>query len=104
MPIMASLPGKELGLLGTICRLPDLPCPLDGRLGDAPRFASAVVSVPMDIIESDLPCRCPLLLLPKPPLGGTGDLRSPAVEGVLSDNAGLWPRSCGSGIWDAKED
>jgi hypothetical protein len=83
-------PGWELGLPGTICRLPDLACPLDVRLGDAPLFrpVSVAASVPIDMMDSDLPCPCPLVLLPDAAFGGAGDLSSPVVEGVLRDSVG----------------
>jgi hypothetical protein len=104
-----SVPGYEgFGLPGTICRLPDLACPLDGLWlwGAVPRSlpVSVAASAPIDIIDSDLPCLCPLVLLPNVPLGDMGDFRSPMVEGVFNDNAGRCPRTWAGGGCDAKDD
>ena len=98
--------GYELGLPGTTCRLADLPCPLGGCLICIPRswLVSVPASVLSDMIDSDLPCFFPLVLLPIAPLGGTGGRRSPAVERVCSDRLGRCPRRGGGGIWEAKDE
>jgi hypothetical protein len=56
------------------------------------------------MIDNDLPCVCPLVLLPNAAPGGTGDLRSPIVEGVLSDRAGRCPRKWDGGFWDTNDE
>jgi hypothetical protein len=106
MPTALFILGYEFGLPGTTCRLADRPCPLAGRLIDMPLswLTSVAASVPSDIIDSDLPCCCPPGLLPGATLGGTGDRRPPAVDGVCNDKAGRCPRRCGGGSWDAKEE
>jgi hypothetical protein len=107
MLVASSIPGYGFGLPGTICRLPDLACPLAGRPAVAlrSRFVSVAASVPMDMMDSDLPCLCPLVLLPTTPFGGAGDLRSPVEEGVLSERAGRCPRRRGGGgFWDAYDE
>jgi hypothetical protein len=53
----------------------------------------------MDMMDSDLPCLCPPVLLPNAPLGSTGDFRSPGVEGVCSESAGPCPRTFDGGLW-----
>jgi hypothetical protein len=55
------------------------------------------------MIDSDRPGLCPPLLA-SPPLGGTGDLRSPIAAGVFSDSAGRCPRRCGGGFCEAYDE
>lgn len=95
-----SLPVYEaFGRPGTIWRLPDLACPLTGLPGavPVPLLASVAASVPMDMMDSDLPCLCPLVLLPNAPLGSAGGFPSPAVDGVFSESAGRCPRAGAGG-------
>jgi hypothetical protein len=56
------------------------------------------------MIDSDLPWFRLPVLLPDAALGGTGDRRSPAVDGVCSDSAGRCPRRCGGGNSEANEE
>lgn len=100
--------GYELGRPGTTCRLADRAWPRGGRrMGMPPRswwlsaggfalFAClvAVACAPSEIMDSDLPWRCPLaLLLPTAP-DVRGGRRSPTVDGLCSESAGppwrLW--------------
>ena len=106
MPIARFVLGYEFGLPGTTCKLAERPCPLAGLLISMSLswLTSVAASVPSDMIDSGLPCVCPPGLLPGTTLGGTGDRRPPAVEGVCSDRAGRCPRRCEGGNWDAKEE
>lgn len=77
--------GYEFGLPGTTCRLADLPCPLAGRLMGIPLswLASVAASVPREMMDTDLPCFCPpVLLLAWAALGVAGDWCPPGVDGV----------------------
>lgn len=84
---------------GTTCKLADRACPRAGRLGGP--LGSLGWSVPSDMIDSDLWCLCAcageLLPLGRPALCSAGERRSSAIEGVLRDKAGRWPRRCGGG-------
>jgi hypothetical protein len=61
-------------------------------------------SVPMDMMDSDLPCPLPMVLLPDATFGVAGNPRPPAVDGVLRDSVGRWPRRFGGGLCDTNDE